>query len=249
MEEKRYDVIESNYKNMMNSVANVWIACGVSFILTFIVAKTTLMVWLSLTLFFISLVLLIAPFIMWLMKSDDISDQIDEYAKSKVNELGYNINDFIFKRDNSKVIGLSVENEKVIFLTKVTDKFDYAVKEIPFEKILDVSVSDNNSTLTSVSKGGVVGGALVGGFLLGGFGSVIGAMSANKKSSEMVHNLNLNITVDDLYDPLIRFEILENVNGINKQSETYNSTIKILDEWFSKFTIILKRNEKLNNII
>lgn len=169
-------------------------------------------------------------------------------SKTKFSNLGLNENEFIFNLDNTLALKLDENGSNMIFVSRKTNLDDFKRIDIPFSKILDVTVTSNGSSVLSINKGGLVGGAMVGGALFGGFGSVVGAMSANKNSTELIHNMHIIITVDSLDSPVIRFDVIDSEKGIDKNSDTYKRTISIVDEWFGKFTVIMKRNEKLNNI-
>lgn len=180
--------------------------------------------------------------------SKEYTESVLNESKTKFSNLGLNENEFIFNLDNTLALKLDENSSNMIFVSRKTNLDDFKRVDIPFSKILDVTVTSNGSSLLSVNKGGLVGGAMVGGALFGGFGSVVGALSANKSSSELIHNMHIIITVDSLDSPIIRFDVIDSEKGIDKNSEAYKLTINIVDEWFGKFTVIMKRNEKLNNI-
>lgn len=178
----------------------------------------------------------------------EYTQQVLSDSKNKFSKLGLNENEFIFNLDNTLALKLDENNSNMIFVSRKTNIDDFTKVDIPFTKILDVTVTSNGSSVLSVNKGGLVGGAVVGGALFGGFGSVVGALSANKNSSELIHNMHIIITVDNLDSPIIRFDVIDSEKGIDKNSNVYKQTVSIVDEWFGKFTVIMKRNEKLNNI-
>lgn len=180
--------------------------------------------------------------------NDDYRSDVIYDAKDQFYKLGLDHYYFSFNIGKTKAFKLDEETSNMIYVHRrsVIDKFE--VTNIPFDKILDVTVSSNDSSLISVSKSGLVGGALVGGAVFGNVGSVVGAMSANKHSSELIHNIDLIITIDDLSSPIIKFEAFRSENGIDKNSDHYEDIMNNVDEWFGKFTVIIKRNEKINNI-
>lgn len=180
--------------------------------------------------------------------SKEYTESVLNDSKTKFSKLGLNEDEFIFNLDNTLALKLDENSSNMIFVSRKTNLDDFKRIDIPFSKILDVTVTSNGSSLLSINKGGLVGGAMVGGALFGGFGSVVGALSANKSSSELIHNMHIIITVDNLDSPIIRFDVIDSEKGIDKNSEIYKQTISIVDEWFGKFTVIMKRNEKLNNI-
>lgn len=170
-------------------------------------------------------------------------------TESQFKKLSYNIEGFTFNEFKTQALSFNEQESNLLYMNRNEAFDDVEIIEIPFSKILDVKVSSNYSTITSVSKGGLVGGAAIGGLAFGGFGSVVGAMSANKTSTDIVKDLSLIITLNDLNRPLIKFDSITNIDGYTKDSGGYQVALEKVDNWFSKFTIIMKRNEKLNNII
>lgn len=191
---------------------------------------------------FITLVSFIGLIVFRIKKQDDNLEEIIQDSRINITKLGLNHEVMLF--DSSKNKGLHIDNEKFIFIERKDQYDEFNKISIPFNKILDVTINSNNSSKISVSKGGLIGGSLVGGVLMGGFGAVVGAMGASKSSEEIVNTLDMIITLDDLNSPVIKFNMINSNKGISTLSNEYKSTIDLLDEWFGKFTIILKRNEK-----
>lgn len=176
--------------------------------------------------------------------------EIRNFALENFKKLGLNDEDFLFNTDKTIGISFDEDNSNIIYTHRDDIKDDFKRNDIPFNKVLDVTINSNGSQLISSSKAGLVGGAIAGSIITGGlgFGSVIGAMSANKTANDLVNNMKIIITLDDLNSPIIDFDVINSPKGLNKNSAEYNKIIRTVDEWFGKFTVIIKRNEKLNNI-
>lgn len=177
-----------------------------------------------------------------------IKEELIEESKENFENLGFDTNEFTFSTSTNDALKLDEDNSRMIYVYRENNISDYAYRYIPFDKILDVSINSNGTSLISTSKSGAIGGALAGGLIAGGVGSIVGSSVANKTSTEKVHSMSMLITIDDLNTPVINFEMLNLPNGMDKNSEEYKRFIKRADELFGKFTVILKRNEKLNNI-
>lgn len=191
----------------------------------------------------LSLIGIVTSIIMRVFSSNDMTNDIINESKEKLESMGINHKVMMFNTNITKGIDFDEECNSLIYVSRKDEYSDFNKTTIPFDKILDVSINSDNINKISVSKGGLIGGSLIGGALMGGFGSVVGAMGANKTSEELIHNLDLVITLDDLSNPIIKFNIINNPKGLSTQSLDYRKTIDLLDEWFGKFTIILKRNE------
>lgn len=195
---------------------------------------------------FIYTIILLGFIVFIIYKLSSVNDQQLEDVRletlNKLKECGLSGNEVLPAHGWNKVINLNDDFLIVLERNNFYDNFNKIT--IPSYKILDVTINTNNSNKISVSKGGLIGGSLIGGALMGGFGAVVGAMGANKTSEEIINTLDLIITVDDLNNPIIKLRIMDSDVGIKTSSELYRNTIDLVDEWFGKFTIILKRNEK-----
>lgn len=218
------------------------------FIASFILGIESSISTMTIILAFISLIVLIV------LRSTQDKEMIKEEIENAIESfkrLGLNDEDFLFNTNKTIGISFDEDNSNVIYTYRDSIKDDFKRNDIPFNKVLDVTINSNGSQLISTSKAGLLGGAVVGSLVTGGlgFGSVIGAMSANKTANDLVNNMKIIITLDDLSSPIISFDVIHSPKGLNKNSAEYNKIIRIVDEWFGKFTIIMKRNEKLNNLV
>lgn len=202
-------------------------------------------IWVVVGFFLIAIVTLMIGMIEHSSVNKEYVNLRNEDTELQFSKMNLNKDHFLFNDYSTLAIGIDEVSSALVYLSRNHGISDFKVETIPFDKILDVTVSSNNSTVASISKAGLVGGTAVGGALFGGFGSVVGAMSANKNTSENVHYLNLIITLDDLSSPIIKLDVISSENGISKQSDIYQSIMNDVDLWFSKFTVILKRNEKI----
>lgn len=234
--------------NNFKILSNVFAVFSIGlFILSFALGIENSISTITIILAFICLITLV------ILRSNQGKEEIKEETENALEsfkKLGLDDNEFLFNTD--KTIGLSFDDENscVIYAHRSNTKEDFKRNDIPFKKVLDVSISSNGSSLISSSKAGLLGGAIAGSLVTGGlgFGSVIGAMSANKTANELVNNMKIIITLDDLNSPIISFDVIYSPKGLNKNSVEYNKIIRNVDEWFGKFTVIMKRNEKLNNL-
>lgn len=199
--------------------------------------------WIPFIIIVLAFIGFITSILMRVFGSNDMTNDIINESKEKLELMGVNHKVMMFNTNITKGIDFHEDSQSLIYVYRKDEYSDFNKTYIPFDKILDVTINSDNVNKISVSKGGLIGGSLIGGALMGGFGSVVGAMGANKTSEELIHNLDLVITLDDLSNPIIKFNIINDPKGLSTQSLAYRKTIDNLDEWFGKFTIILKRNE------
>lgn len=75
--------------------------------------------------------------------------------------------------------------------------------DIPFDKIINIEVIENNTILSSKSTSRTVGGALLGGVLAGGAGMVVGGLSGDSKQKKKISEVKVKIKVRDYNTPSI----------------------------------------------
>ncbi|MEV9639669.1 hypothetical protein ABZ756_03095 [Mammaliicoccus sciuri] len=123
------------------------------------------------------------------------------------------------------------------------------VQKINFNKIIEVKVLSNSSTVTATSRGSQVGGALVGGVLLGGTGAIIGGLSGKTKTNESIRNLSLEIVIDDISNPVIEipFHTIKQPE-LKFGTDNYERVTKEINNWYRKFTVILHQQAQLKEI-
>lgn len=243
--EGRYD-LEKKHKRSNDNITILMLIFGVvinpaALLIMFTTDDSN---WTGIILGIVGICGLIFSVVLRIIDGDKRDAEIKKDTINKLNELKFNVNESLSNYGWSKSIRLDENEEKLYYATRTGIYGDYKCRTVNFDEILDVTISSNGVNQINVSKGGLIGGGLVGGALFGGVGAVIGALGANKTSTEEVHELSLKITVNDLTNPLINMDIISSENAMDSTSELYRSTINLLDEWFGKLTIVLKRNEK-----
>lgn len=128
------------------------------------------------------------------------------------------------------------ESSQTIFL----GNNPYSFKDIISYEVVDDSkiiYSGNSNSNISTSNKSMIGRAAVGGALLGGTGALIGGITANKQSNTSLnisqttnHKYEVIITLNNLSEPIIKIELEDNRNAMEKIS--------------SVLSIIISRNQK-----
>ncbi|MCM1224129.1 MAG: SHOCT domain-containing protein [Lachnospiraceae bacterium] len=107
---------------------------------------------------------------------------------------------------------------------------------IPFDKIMSVSIDEDNTQIMSKSSLRTVGGTLIGGALAGGAGAIVGGLSGNSTIKKKVSKVQVVLKLRDLNNPSISIDCfnartmtIEGKNEIKNSGmngEIYNRGLK-----------------------
>ena len=168
-----------------------------------------------------------------------------EQAKSIFDEN--EVTNFVVGDDNLTAIGIDETKMEIIHLSRpyLTDSFKQT--KIPFPKVLEVKLIEDDQVVTSVNRAGQVGGALVGGMLAGGVGAIIGGLGASQRSDKEVKKINLEIVIDNITSPILNVSFMNEDLPIKNYEPKYKTKYEVANKWYRSFTVILKRNELNQN--
>lgn len=136
----------------------------------------------------------------------------------------------------------------------LTDSLDikYEYSEINFKNIISSEVIIDNHTIVSSMRGSQAVGTLVGGALLGGLGAVIGGTTGKKSHNDLVSDMRIKLTMNNLEQPIINIDFLKQVGQYTnklidkkykKSSEEYIKAAKSIEQWQGIFDVILKQQD------
>lgn len=161
----------------------------------------------------------------------DLSLNMDETTYELLFGIGGNLPETVIEKSF-----IVFESSQTIFLGNKP----YSFKDIISYEVVDDSkiiYSGNSNSNTSTSNKSMIGRAAVGGVLLGGTGALIGGITANKQSNTSLnisqttnHKYEVIITLNNLSEPIIKIELEDNRNAMEKIS--------------SVLSIIISRNQK-----
>ena len=154
-----------------------------------------------------------------------------------------NMENYFIGEDNLTCIGINEEDETVTLLHRKLTNQEFKYKTLPFSKIFEVKINEDDVTLTSTSRGSQIGGALVGGMIGGVVGSAVGAMTANQYSEQEVKKINLEIVVDELSSPVFNVSFMNEYQYYKKYEPRYKNKFEIANHWYKMLSVIIKRNE------
>lgn len=194
------------------------------------------------------LIMIVILFFMYAsLESRDIQEQnkviekVNNYADTKEFDYGLISND--------KLNGVLINKDKEEIITYHILENGVLDKSYSFNDLLEVQLFTNKNSVLSVNKKGVIAGSLLGGALFGTVGAFIGAIGgSNKNINERISQISLMLTFNDIDNPnyeliLNEFSIPQDVN-----SEVVKAIMDEVNLWLKRFEVIIKRNEKLNNI-
>ncbi|MFV2049638.1 hypothetical protein CJ195_21895 [Bacillus sp. UMB0899] len=178
------------------------------------------------------------------------SNEIIDFNNNFIKNSGIVYDDYTFSDDGVSGIAISEKENKLYIFKRTELNKDYQIVKFNFNQVVESGIVEDGQTLTKTSKSGLVGGSLLGGAIAGGFGAVVGAMSANNTSTEQVKRLSLSIVVDNLMNPVHDIVFLVNTQQpYSKDNPLYKTAFDKCNLWHKRVSVIIKRNEKLNESV
>lgn len=114
----------------------------------------------------------------------------------------------------------------------------------PFVDLIDFSVNEDGTSVTS----GRSGSATVGALLFGAAGAVVGA-AGSKKTTQMVQNLNITLSYKGLNAKIDTIDLINISSPVSKDSEYYVGKVKTCNRIVSVLQQIINENEKSNSVL
>lgn len=227
-------------RNASNNMA-VYVALLLGSFLIMIVgfsAKIAILEMLGLLSFPVFLIMLI-PMISETKEKERLEElnQRGEKLRDLLKESGLTINKEYANGFNG--IGVDLDGEKIITI-KPNEDGEHQKRIIPMNKILHAELVEDGETITRTSRFDQLKGAAVGGALFGATGAVIGGLSGEKSTSEMVQKIELQLTVEDILDPIERIVFFEMKKPVEKKDEIYKTARKDAEEWYAILGRILQ---------
>jgi hypothetical protein len=125
------------------------------------------------------------------------------------------------------------EYAELLLILEELDQREYEYDEIPFGKILEVALIENNQAVYSFPKNSV----------LANEGKLTDDEEETEEEDEYIENLTLKILVDDLTDPVKEFTCIEEDDYISRESDDYLDVFDECCDWYHKLVILIKRSE------
>lgn len=104
------------------------------------------------------------------------------------------------------------------------------VIEIPFNKIYEVAVVEDEATIRKAKN-----------YLIGS--SLLDEME-ELEEEDTVSQLSLKLVVDHLATPIVEYIFMENSDHpIERDTDEYEEALELCEQWFQKISVIIKRHE------
>ncbi len=137
-------------------------------------------------------------------------------------------NTSLFYNEDNNEIGVITDNRK---------------NKIKHKDILQVELTEDESSLTRTKRGSQAAGVAIGS-LLGVAGAVIGGLSAKQEHISKVRKIGLRLVVNDTSNP-VREVTLHNFGVLrDKDSEEYQTAYKESYEWFKLIEVLIHQADK-----
>lgn len=153
-------------------------------------------------------------------------------------------NHYYLSDDYLSGIALNKEKSKIAIFRRFNTKEDFESSFYDFSDIIECSIREDNVTITKTSNNSLIKRAVVGGVLLGSLGSVVGALSGEKVTTEHIYKATLSLVFDDIDYPIHEIDFLNSNMLINRNSNLYQKVYGDLNRWHKTISIIIKRNER-----
>ncbi|MFJ6211075.1 hypothetical protein [Lysinibacillus sp. NPDC092081] len=131
------------------------------------------------------------------------------------------------------------EPTNTLFLVSREDlEEDLIKKEIPFNKIYEVAIVEDEMYMARTSNN-FISGSLLNEEL------DIEEEELDEEDPEYntVSQLTLKIVADNLSDPILEYAFMDNSEPISREEDEYQEALELCEEWFQKISVIIKRYE------
>ncbi|MEY9978907.1 hypothetical protein [Lysinibacillus sp. RC79] len=131
------------------------------------------------------------------------------------------------------------EPTNTLFLVSREDlEEDLIKKEIPFNKIYEVAIVEDEMYIARTSNN-FISGSLLSEEL------DIEEEELDEEDPEYntVSQLTLKIVADYLSDPILEYAFMDNGEPISREEDEYQEALELCEEWFQKISVIIKRYE------
>ncbi|MFC9541222.1 hypothetical protein ACFTQ7_15210 [Lysinibacillus sp. NPDC056959] len=144
----------------------------------------------------------------------------------------------IISNDCLSALLLNEPTNTLILASREDLEEDLIKKEIPFGKIYEVAIVEDDMYIARTSNN------FISGLLLGEDMDIEEEELGDEDSeSDTMSSLKLKIVADNLSDPILEFVIMDNSEPLSREEDEYQEVLELCEEWFQKISVIINRYE------
>jgi len=144
----------------------------------------------------------------------------------------------IISNDCLSALLLNEPTNTLILASREDLEEDLIKKEIPFEKIYEVAIVEDDMYIARTSNN------FISGLLLGEDMDIEEEELGDEDSeSDTMSSLTLKIVADNLSAPIIEYVFMDNSEPLSREEDEYEEVRELCEEWFQKISVIINRYE------
>jgi len=189
--------------------------------------------------FLIGLVLVIAGIFRYVKERFIYINTLNEMKEVSEEELmAIPHTQCIISNDCLSALLLNEPTNTLILVSREDLEEDLKKKEIPFNKIYEVAIVEDDMYIARMSNN------YISGSLLGGDMDIEEEeIDEEDPESNTMSLLTLKIVADNLSNPILEYVFMDNSEPLSREEDEYQEALELCEEWFQKISVIIKRYE------
>ncbi|KOP79485.1 hypothetical protein AMS59_06955 [Lysinibacillus sp. FJAT-14745] len=143
----------------------------------------------------------------------------------------------IISNDCLSALLLNEPTNTLFLVSRENLEEDLIKKEIPFNKIYEVAIVEDEMYIARTSNN------FISGSLLSEELDIEEELDEEDPEYNTVSQLTLKIVADNLSDPILEYAFMDNSEPISREEDEYQEALELCEEWFQKISVIIKRYE------
>ncbi len=144
----------------------------------------------------------------------------------------------IISNDCLSALLLNEPTNTLILASREDLEEDLIKKEIPFEKIYEVAIVEDDMYIARTSNN------FISGLLLGEDMDIEEEELGDEDSEpDTMSSLTLKMVADHLSDPILEFVFMDSSEPLSREEDEYQEVLELCEEWFQKISVIINRYE------
>ncbi len=141
---------------------------------------------------------------------------------------------YTLSNDALNALLLNEQTNTLIFARRESLDEELTIIEIPFNKIYEVAIMEDEEFMIR-TKNHLMSGSLLG---------EADEIEEVEVEEDTISQLSLKLVVDHLSEPIQEYMFMDNgEEPISKEEEDYKEAMELCEKWFQKISVIIKRHE------